>query len=244
MNDQSKPVALVTGSSSGIGAATARLLGGQGWRVVVNSSRSVEAGRAVADSIGEATYVQADVSEESECRRLIDETVSAYGRLDVLVNNVAKTEIIPHGDLDAVSDEFFLDVLRVNVLSPWHMTRLALPHLRSGGEGVVVNVSSLAGIRAGGSSIPYAVSKAALNHLTLLMANVAGPEVRVNAVAPGVIATPWTQGWDTLKERLAAATPLKRVGAAQDVAEAILGAVRSRYMTGQVVVVDGGRSLR
>ena len=108
----------------------------------------------------------------------------------------------------------------------------------------MVNVTSVAGVRPTGSSIPYAVSKAALNHLTLLLANVVGPDVRVNAVAPGLVATPWTADWDDQHERIRRTAPLRRPGEPDEIAEAILGVVRSRYMTGQVVVVDGGLALR
>ena len=189
------PVALVTGSSSGIGEATARALSAAGWRVVVSSSTSVEAGREVAASLEGATYVQADVGDPADCTRLVDEAVGAFGRLDLLVNNAGTTTVIPHRDLDAVTDEVFERILRVNLLGAWHVTRAALPHLAATGDGIVVNVTSVAGVRPTGSSIPYAVSKAALNHLTLLLANVVGPEVRVNAVAPGLVATPWTADW-------------------------------------------------
>ena len=190
-------VAVVTGSSSGIGEETARRLAAEGARVVVNSARSVEAGQAVAGAIedagGAATYVQGDISDREQRARLIDEAVAAYGRLDVLVNNAGVTEVIPHPDLEAVTEDIFRRIYEVNVLGTFELTKLALPHLKASGSGAVVNVSSIAGLRQVGSSIPYAVSKAALNHLTELLANVVAPEVRVNAVAPGLIKTPWTE---------------------------------------------------
>ena len=238
------PVALVTGSSSGIGEATARALSSEGWRVVVSSATSVEAGRAVAASLASAAYVRADVGDAAQCTRLVDEAVAAFGRLDLLVNNAGTTTVIPHRDLEAVTDEVFERLLRVNLMGTWHVTRAALPHLAATGDGVVVNVTSVAGVRPTGSSIPYAVSKAAINHLTLLLANVVGPEVRVNAVAPGLVATPWTADWADQHERIRRTAPLKRAAEPDEIAEAILGVVRSRYMTGQVVVVDGGLALR
>lgn len=237
-------VALVTGGSSGIGEATARRLAAAGATVVVNSSSSVEAGEAVATSLPSASYVRADIAEEAQCRALVEATLERHGRLDVLVNNAGTTAVIPHDDLDAVTDEVFRRILDVNLLGTWYLTRAALPHLRSGGDGAVVNVTSIAGVRPTGSSIPYAVSKAALNHLTMLLAAVSGPEVRINAVAPGLVATPWTADWDHLHEAVARRAPLGRSATADDVADAILGVLGARYLTGEVVLVDGGLSLR
>lgn len=236
-------VALVTGSSSGIGEAIARRLAADGATVVVNSARSVEAGEAVAAEIG-GHYVRADIAVEAECAALVDAVVERAGRLDVLVNNAGVTTVIPHHDLDAVTDEVFRRILDVNVLGTWNLTRLAMPHLRAGGDGVVVNVTSIAGLRPTGSSIPYAASKAALNHLTALLGNVCGPEVRVVAVAPGLIRTPWTAEWGPLHDAMASRAPLGRSGEPDDVADAVAGVIGSRYLTGQVVVVDGGLSLR
>ena len=185
-------VVLVTGSSSGIGEATARRFAAEGATVVVNSARSVTAGRAVADSLPGAVYLQADVGDPDQCGALVEGTVARFGRLDTLVNNAGFTRTIAHDDLDGVTDELFRQILEVNVVGAFRLVKLALPHLRADGGGSVVNVSSVAGVRPTGSSIPYAVSKAALNHLTALLANVCGPEVRVNAVAPGLVRTPWT----------------------------------------------------
>lgn len=237
-------VALVTGASSGIGEATARLLAAEGATVVVNSSSSVEAGTAVADDLPSASYVRADIADEGQCRTLVDATMAHWGRLDILVNNAGTTKVIPHHDLDAVTEEVFRRILDVNVLGTWYLTRAAMPHLKASGDGAVVNVTSIAGIRPTGSSIPYAVSKAALNHLTLLLANVSGPEVRVNAVAPGLVATPWTADWDELHAAVAARAPLGRSATAADIAEAVAGVLRARYMTGEIVLVDGGLALR
>ncbi|NCY15571.1 MAG: SDR family oxidoreductase [Actinobacteria bacterium] len=237
-------VALVTGSSSGIGEETARLFAAEGARVVVNSSSSVAAGEAVASSLPDAIYLQADISDAEASARLVEDTIAHHGRLDVLVNNAGVTAVIPHADLDAVTDEIFSRILDVNVLGTFRLTKLAMPHLRATGDGSVVNVTSLAGLRPTGSSVPYAASKAALNHLTVLLANVCGPEVRVNAVAPGLIRTPWTADWDTLHNAVGHIAPLKRSGEAVEVARAILDVAASTYMTGQVVSLDGGMTLR
>ncbi len=235
-------VAIVTGSSSGIGEATARRLAAAGAAVVVNSSSSVEAGERLAASLPRACYVQASVAEEAACRRLVDTALERFGRLDILVNNAGTTALIPHGDLDAVTDDVFRRILDVNLFGTWYLTRAAMPHLKASPAGVVVNVTSIAGVRPTGSSIPYAVSKAALNHLTVLLAKVSGP-VRVNAVAPGLVATPWTKDWGPVHELVAQTAPLGRSATAEDVAETIHGVVMSRYMTGEVVLLDGGLSL-
>jgi ketoreductase RED2 len=237
-------VVVVTGSSSGIGEAAARAFDAEGARVVVNSSSSVEAGEAVAAGLKRGDYVQADVSDAAACERLIAETVDRHGRLDVLVNNAGVTRVIAHHDLDAVTDEIFRRILEVNVLGTFRLTRLAMPHLRASGNGAVVNVTSVAGVRPTGSSIPYAASKAALNHLTALMANVTGPEVRINAVAPGLVRTPWTAGWGPIHEAMRERAPLARSAEPDDIATAIVDVAASPYLTGQVVVVDGGLSLR
>jgi ketoreductase RED2 len=237
-------VAVVTGSSSGIGEATARAFADEGATVVVNSSSSVEAGEAVAASLASAIYVQADVADESQCQALIDATVERFGRLDVLVNNAGVTEVIPHHDLDAATVDVFRRIFDVNVFGTWALTRIAMPHLRAGDGGAIVNVTSVAGVRPTGSSIPYAMSKAALNHMTALLGNVVGPEVRVNAVAPGLVRTPWTQGWGPLHDAMTTQAPLGRSSEPNDVADVVLGVAAAEYMTGQVVVVDGGLGLR
>jgi ketoreductase RED2 len=237
-------VALVTGSSSGIGAAVARRLAGVGMRVVVNSSRSVDAGTALAASLPDGVYVRADVGDEAQARGLVDAVVEQCGRLDVLVNNAATTRVIAHADLAAATPRVWRDIFDVNVFGTWQMCVAAMEHLRAGTDGCVVNVSSLASVHASGSSIPYAVSKAAINHMTRLLAAAVGPEVRVNAVAPGLIDTPWTADFADLRERIPALAPLRRIGTADDVAHAVLALVEAAYVTGEVVLVDGGMHLR
>jgi ketoreductase RED2 len=242
-------VALVTGSSSGIGAATARALSRQGATVVVNSASSIEAGRALAVELGDATYIRADIADETEARELVEAAARRNGRLDILVNNAGRTMKIPHGDLDAVTREVWDTILGVNVLGTWNVTVAAVPYLRAAaqervGESVVVNVSSLAGVRPTGSSIPYAVSKAAVNHMTLLLANVLGPDIRVNAVAPGLVDTPWTEDWELERNFVKAMAPLRSTVQPEDVAELIMGLIYSSQVTGEVVMVDGGLHLR
>ncbi|MHB1710697.1 MAG: SDR family NAD(P)-dependent oxidoreductase [Acidimicrobiales bacterium] len=237
-------VALITGSSSGIGAATARLLAARGAAVVINSVHSVSAGEALAAELDGAGYVQADVADEGEAHRLIDTVAERFGRLDILVNNAGTTEVIPHHDLTAATPAIWRRIFDVNVIGTWQVTVAATPHLRTSGNGQVVNVSSIAGERPTGSSIPYACSKAAVSHMTRLLANILGPDVRVNAVAPGLVDTPWTAGWDTVRGQVTAQAPLKRTATPYDVAQVIYGLVRATYVTGEVVLVDGGLHLR
>jgi ketoreductase RED2 len=239
-------VALVTGSTSGIGEAVARRLAAAGSRVVINSTTSVDAGNALVAELGEDTahYVQADIASAEDARRLVAETVERFGRLDALVNNAGTTVRIPHNDFETASPDVFRRLYDVNVVGTWQVTVAAMPHLEASGAGAIVNVSSLAGVRPTGSSIPYAVSKAALNHLTVLLANVTGPAVRVNAVAPGLVETPWTADWTDLYEAVTAMAPMGRTAVPADVADVVMSLLDSTYVTGQVWVVDGGLGLR
>lgn len=234
-------VVVVTGSSSGIGRAVAERFAGDGARVIVNSSRSVEEGEMLARSLPEAAYVQGDVSREEDARRLVATALERFGRLDVLVNNAGTTKRVPLADLEGADDELWQRILGVNLMGPWYLSRAAVPALREA-KGVIVNVGSVAGIIAGGSSLPYAVSKAALHHLTRTLAQALAPDVRVNAVAPGLVETPWTAGWEA-NEAIVAQTPLGRAATPEDVADAVVSLARTPFATGQVVVVDGGLTL-
>ena len=235
-------VVLVTGSTSGIGAATALRFAAAGDTVIFNSVQSVEAGQQLAAQIPGSLYVQADISIGADCTRLIGEVLNRYGALDVLVNNAGTTKLIPHYDLEAASVDVWREIFEVNVFGTWSLSVAAMEALRAT-EGSIVNVSSIAGVRPTGSSIPYAASKAALNHMTALLAKVVGPEVRVNAVAPGMVDTPWTANWDTIRARVSELAPLKRTGTPSDVADVIVALASTPYVTGQVVCVDGGLSL-
>lgn len=236
-------VAIVTGSSSGIGEATARRLAALGASVVVNSSSSVEAGRAVAESLpGDALYVQADISDQAQGQALLDATIERFGRLDILVNNAGWTTVVPHHDLDGLTDEIFRKTFEVNVFGTWWLTKAAIPLLRHSDDANIVTITSIAGVRPVGSSIAYSMTKAALNQMTQLLAKSYGP-IRVNAVAPGLVATPWTADWGTQHAAVAAIAPLERSATPDDCAEAVLALIRNRYATGQVFVVDGGLTL-
>ena len=238
----SERVVLVTGSTSGIGKATALRFAAAGDRVVFNSARSIEAGERLAAAIPASIYVQADIAKNEDCLRLVAEVLERYGLLDVLVNNACKTKLIPHADLAAASIDVWREIFEVNVFGTWSLCVAAMDALRAS-HGAIVNVSSMAGVRPLGSSIPYAASKAALNHMTALLAKVVGPDVRVNAVAPGLVDTPWTADWDTVRRFVSAVAPLKRSGTPDDIAEVIVALATSAYVTGQVVVIDGGLGL-
>ncbi len=239
-------VALVTGSTSGIGAAVARRLSRAGAHVVINSNTSVDAGEALVAELGpdRTHYVRGDIADPDDAARLVAETVARFGRLDVLVNNAGTTVRIPHDDFETASPEVYRRLFEVNVIGTYQVTVAAMPHLKATGAGCIVNVSSLAGSRPTGSSIPYAVSKAALNHLTAMLANVVGPEVRVNAVAPGLVDTPWTAEWQDLHEAIKVMAPMGRPAVPEDVADVVMALLDATYVTGQVWTIDGGLSLR
>jgi NAD(P)-dependent dehydrogenase (short-subunit alcohol dehydrogenase family) len=236
-------VALVTGSTSGIGAAVTRSLAGEGAHVTVNSRSSVEPGRALAAELG-GSYRRADVANPGSARALVSDVIAEQGRLDILVNNAGTTRLIPHADLEAATPEIWAEIYATNVIAPFVLTTAAVPHLRLAPDGgVVINIGSLAGIRPSGSSIPYAASKAALHHQTRLLAAVLGPDVRVNAVAPALVDTPWTADWHTARAGVARVTPMGRIAVPDDIAQVVLAQVTSTLVTGEVWVVDGGRQL-
>lgn len=235
--------ALITGSASGIGAETARRLSQSGYRVAVNSSKSIERGARLAGELPDAMYVQADISDPQQAAFLVEKVVKEFGRLDVLVNNAGITRMIPHGDMAAADAQVWRDILGVNVIGTWLVTTAAVPHLRAQG-GTVVNISSIAGSRPAGSSIPYAVSKAAIEHMTRLLAATLGPEIRVNTVAPGLIDTEWTADFTEPRRWMEEESPLRRVGTCADVASAVCALVDASFTTGTVLLVDGGTHLR
>ena len=236
-------VVIVTGSTSGIGEAVARRFAACGAAVVVNSARSAAAGRDLAEELPDALYVGGDIADPGTAEALVRAVTDRWGRLDGLVNNAAVTTEVPLHDIDAVTAAHWERVLSVNVIGTFFVSQAALPLLRESDDGWIINVTSIAGIRQTGSSLPYAVSKAAVDHLTTLLAKFAGGRVRVNAVAPGLVDTPWTEGWDVQRNLVNAATPLQRTATPDDVADACIGIVGSRYLTGQTVVVDGGLTL-
>jgi 3-oxoacyl-[acyl-carrier protein] reductase len=242
--------AIVTGAGTGVGRSTALALAARGCNVIVNYSRSKDAANEVAAEAAKsgvkAVAVRADVSQDTDCKTLVETAVREFGRLDVLVNNAGTTSFIPHPDLDAVTDEVWDTIVGVNVKGPFQCTRAAAPALKADGGGHVVMVSSVAGIYGTGSSIAYCASKAALNNLTVTLARVMGPEVQVNAVCPGFIDGSWLQGglgeaFDNVKGMMEGRSLLGRVCTPDDVRDAILAFVTgSRLATGEIQALDGG----
>ncbi|WP_328331311.1 SDR family oxidoreductase [Kribbella sp. NBC_00382] len=235
-------VALVTGSTSGIGEATVRRFAADGLAVVVHSRSSRDAGAALASELG-GSYLQADLSHEDEAVGLVPRVLAEFGRLDVLVNNAGISWPVPHAELDGLSAADWRRLLEVNLIAPWLLCTAALPALRESG-GAIVNVTSHAGVRPKGSSIAYAATKAALNHVTKLLAAALGPEVRVNAVAPGLVDTPMTADWTEAHDLWRTISPMGRAASPADVADLIAMIAAHDYLTGEVIVLDGGLNLR
>ena len=188
-------------------------------------------------------YIQGDIGDPATAAALISAAEQRWGRLDGLVNNAGVTIDVPLPDIAAVTTDHWDKVLRTNVVGTFLVSQAALPLLRQAGDGWIINITSLAGVRQTGSSLPYAVSKAALNHLTAIMAKHAEGGVRVNAVAPGLVATPWTADWHERKAGVELVAPLHRVATAEDIADACLALIATPYATGQTLVVDGGLGL-
>ncbi len=242
--------AIITGGGTGVGRATALRLAALGCSVLVNYSRSkqkAEETAAEAKQRGvEAIAFQADVSDDGACRAMVEEAVRAFGRLDILVNNAGTTSFIPHAELDRVADSDWDRILAVNLKGPFFCTRAARGAIETAGGGEVVMTSSVAGLLGTGSSIPYCASKAALNSLTVTLARVLAPRIRVNGVAPGFIAGEWLReglgaAYEPLKQAMEGKAALQRVCVADDVAEAIVGLIcGSDMITGHVLPVEGG----
>jgi len=245
--------AIVTGSAVGVGRATALSLARKGANVVVNFSRSEnEASEALSLVEGEgaeALLVKADVSKDHDVRRMVNETVERFGAVDVLVNNAATTVFVNFADLEGMAEEHWDRLLAVNLKGPFFCSRAVAPFMKQAGQGAIVNVASIAGIRAVGSSIAYAASKAGLINMTIALARVLAPEVRVNCVAPGFIDTRWLkeglgQIYEPAKQATAERTPLQRVATPEDVAQVVLGFVENAdFVTGQTTIIDGGNSI-
>lgn len=242
-----RPVALVTGSTSGIGAAIAQRLSGEGYAIVLHSRQSVDAGRAQAEALPVAAYIQADLAIDADRVRLVEEAVGQWGRIDVLVNNAGMSHVIPHADLSAASPAIWQQLYEVNVVAPFRLVAEAEPALRaaarSGRPGCVVNISSHAGVRPKGASIPYAAAKAALNHATRLLALSLAPDIRVNAVAPGLVDTPLTADWTAAQTLWRDHSPMRRAATPEDIAQLVWMLVSSDYMTGEILLADGGMNL-
>ena len=252
--------AIVTGSASGLGAATAEILARSGARLVINYSSSQKEAEATAElcrnaGAAEVLVAQGDVSKDEDCRKIVA-AASGWGRLDVLVNNAGTTKHVAHADLDGLSAEDFQRLYGVNTIGPFQMVRAARSLLEAGAKAsgrpsAVVNVSSVAGISGVGSSIAYAASKGALNTMTLSLSRALAPLIRVNTVCPGYIDTPWftkgrgEAGAKQVRDSVVAKVPLKVASTADDIAQLVcfLAMPASSNVTGEVVRMDAGMHL-
>lgn len=252
--------AIVTGSASGLGAATAEILARSGARLVINYSSSQKEAEATAEACrkagaAEVLVAQGDVSKDDDCRKIVA-AASGWGRLDILVNNAGITKHVAHADLDGLSAEDFQRLYGVNTIGPFQMVRAARSLLEAGAKAsgrpsAVVNVSSVAGISGVGSSIAYAASKGALNTMTLSLSRALAPLIRVNTVCPGYIDTPWftkgrgEAGAKQVRDSVVAKVPLKVASSAEDIAQLVcfLALPASSNMTGEVVRMDAGMHL-
>lgn len=246
-----RKVAIVTGSAAGVGAAAAILLAERGCNVVVNYTRSKAEAEETAAACrargAEAIVYQADVADDDACRAMVKAAAEQWGRIDYLINNAARTKFNPFPKLDGVSKQDFLDIYAVNVVGAYQMVRAVTPYMKKQGKGAIVNDSSIGGVTGIGSSIPYAASKAALNLMTKSLAHVLAPEIRINAVVPGMIQTRWLKGglgddqYEAMLRTQGALLPLKRVATAEDIAKVLVWFLTDAdLITGETLIVDSG----
>jgi len=249
-----KKVAIITGSSRGVGAATAKLLAGRGYAVVINYSKSEaeakEVEKACRNMGAETLLVKADVASDDDCRKMVEETINKWGRLDVLINNAGTTKFCGHGNLEGLTKDDFFYIFGTNVVGPYQMIKWAAPHLKKTGAGCVVNVASIAGVMGIGSSVAYCASKAALINMTVTLARALGPEIRINAVCPGFIQGEWlrsglgTEIYEAHKAYLENSVPLRRTATPELVADTIRFFIEDAVLvTGETLLLDGGHHL-
>jgi NAD(P)-dependent dehydrogenase (short-subunit alcohol dehydrogenase family) len=247
-NDRTnKRVALVKGSTSGIGMAIAMRLADDGFAVAFHSKSSVTMGQALAAQYPDAAYFQADLSDQNQSRQLIAAVLAHYDRLDVLVNNAGISATIPHLDLQAATPEIWRSLYEVNVIAPWTLIAEAEMALRQSSRpecpSCILNISSHAGIRPKGASIPYSATKAALNHMTKMLAMNLAPQIRVNAIAPGLVDTPMSKNWTAARQLWQERSPMGRGAQPAEIAQVAAMMVASHYLTGEIIIADGGLNL-
>jgi 3-oxoacyl-[acyl-carrier protein] reductase len=245
--DLTNKVALVTGGGTGIGRATCIALAQRGAIVAVNYSHSKvdaeETAQMINDEGGRAIAIQADVSQDREVRGMVDNIVQQFGTIDLLVNNASITRHIPLDDLEAATEEVWDELYAVNVKGMFYCARAVAPWMKKNKQGAIVNVGSIAGVTGAGSSLPYAVSKAAVHGLTKSLARALAPDIRVCSVAPGAVATRWWTGREEQMKRLAPNLLLQRIATPDDIAKFICSALEQEAMTGQIITVDSGQTL-
>ena len=249
-----RKVAIVTGSATGVGAASALMLAQRGYDVLINYSKSqaqAEASQAACrDARADTLLMRGDVAEDADCRALAQAAFERWGRIDALVNNAGVSSFGGLANWDALDAQTFHHILGVNAVGAFQMVRACVPHLKAAPAGAIVNVSSIAGALGIGSSVPYIASKGALNSLTLYLARALAPEIRVNAVCPGLITSRWfvegigQEGFEKLKAGYEQGTPLGRACSPEDVAEAVVWLVDgARTVTGELLLLDSGTHL-
>ncbi|WP_284642513.1 SDR family NAD(P)-dependent oxidoreductase [Paenibacillus silviterrae] len=240
-------VALVTGGGTGIGRATCLALAERGALVAVNYSRSQAEAEETVQWIerqgGHAIAVQGDVSRDSDVKGMVQEIARQFGTIDLLVNNASVTRHIPLGDLEEATEEVWDELFDVNVKGMFYCARAVAPYMKKNKQGAIVNLGSIAGQTGLGSSLPYAVSKAAVHGLTKSLARALSPDIRVNCVVPGAVATRWWAGREEQMHRLAPQLLLQRIAAPEDIASLICTALEQEAMTGQIITVDSGQTL-
>ena len=240
-------VVLVTGGGTGIGKSAAVRCARKGAKVAVNYAHSRQEAESTVSELRElgtaASAYCADVGHDSEVREMFARIEAELGLVDYLVSNAGVTRFVPYDDLEALTDEVWDSILAVNLKGTFHCARAAALHMRKSGHGgAMVIVSSTAAVSGHGSSIAYAASKGALITLTKSLALAFAPGIRVNGVAPSVVETRWTAGWDEFKRKSLSETPLARIATPDDVSEVIVSLLDSAsFLTGQTIVVDGGR---
>ncbi|WP_397376208.1 SDR family NAD(P)-dependent oxidoreductase [Paenibacillus sp. sptzw28] len=239
--------ALVTGGGTGIGRAVCIELAGRGAAVAVNYSRSKleaeETARLINESGGRAIVVKADVSRDREVREMVKIVVQQFGSVDLLVNNAAITRHIPLGDLEAATEQIWDELYNVNVKGMFYCARAAAAYMKQNKQGAIVNLGSIAGQTGVGSSLPYAVSKAAVHGLTKSLAHALAPYIRVSCVVPGAVATRWWEGREEQMKKLAPSLPLQRISTPEDIADFICAVLEQEAMTGQIITIDSGQTL-
>lgn len=246
MNLQGK-VALITGGGTGIGREIALSFAREGAGVAVNYSRSEKEAMTTAQEIRDlgvaGLAIKADVSQDAQAREMVNKVMEECGRLDILVNSAGTTTFVDAADLEGLTEEMWDEVLAVNLKGTFFCSRAAVPAMKSHDGGSIINLSSIAGTTGIGSSMAYSASKAAVICLTKSLARTLAPEIRVNAIAPGFVDTRWTADWSEFRKMHAEATPMKRVATTEDVAETARFLVHSDFVTGQIIIVDGGKSM-
>jgi len=240
-------VALITGGGTGIGREIGLSFAREGAGVVVDYSRSEKEANATAQEIRDlgvpSLAIKADVSVDAQVRAMVDKVMEECGRLDILVNSAGTTTFVDLADLEGLTEEMWDETIAVNLKGAFFCCRAAAPAMKKNGGGNIISISSIAGPTGIGSSIAYCASKAGVICMTKSLARVLAPEIQVNTIAPGFVDTRWTADWPEFKKMHEEATPMKRVAQPADVAEAALFLVHSDYVTGQVITVDGGKSL-